>query len=115
MEKQIQLVRLLLTKTNEGKLQWKETTNELAFQTSFAQNSVWVLERPRAGDPDYVISLINGTGTVVESFSDIDLREASGDTGWYTILRELFEKARRSALGSDIVLKEILSSLEDNV
>ena len=52
---------------------------------------------------------------MVETFTDYDLdMEIYGrqDQEYYAVLRDIYEMARRRALGADKVLKEILRDLD---
>jgi len=53
---------------------------------------------------------------LVETFSDVDLKDSEQRTRagktWYILMRDLFENARRKALGADKVLDEIIADLD---
>jgi hypothetical protein len=49
---------------------------------------------------------------VVEKFTDVDLDKDTGEQTWFQKMSELYELARRTALGSDQVLREIIARLE---
>lgn len=56
---------------------------------------------------------------MVDSFSDVELDRdeiSLSEPGltWFPILKDLFETARRTALGSEKIITEILSELGDD-
>ena len=120
LEKQGRLVDALLKKTRSSQIDWKQTGDENAFQVSFKANSVLItrIARGQSEDVDYKISLINDTGTVAEQFTDVELYQDLGNPKdepdkWYKTMGTLFELARRTALGSDKLLDEILGEIDD--
>ena len=120
--KQQKLVDLLLERTRKSKLEWQTTLADNAFQISFRDNSVRLEQVETGGnEPDYVVSLINSEGNVVENFSDVDLWQDQKDLSesdrknYYRALAELYALARRTALGSDKVLNSILNELDDEI
>ncbi len=122
LEKQGRLVKALLKRTRAGEVDWKPTVNENGFQVSFKDNSVLIerVERPREEVVDYRISLINSEGAVVEQFTDVELNEdlgseTSSGSSWFKSMNDLYELARRTALGSDKILNEILGEIDDEI
>jgi hypothetical protein len=116
LEKQRRLAELLIQKTANGEIDWKETAEATVFQVSFATTTLQISTRwnQEAGEPDYLVSLLNEVGTVVDSFSDNDLQDKLTPPGtWFRRMEGLFHSARRSALGSDKILDDILSELGD--
>lgn len=49
----------------------------------------------------------------MESFDDEELK-ASGKSDSYKILKEIYETARRQALGTEQALDELLNALDDD-
>jgi hypothetical protein len=118
MEKQSRLVDSLLKRTKGGSLEWKPALDDGAFQVSFKDNTVRVRLNNTGTSTTYYIDLINAEGTTVESFHDGELDEDAGfevNTKWYGKMGELYELARRNALGSDKILDAILNDLNGDV
>ncbi|MGD9616870.1 MAG: hypothetical protein AB7H90_17300 [Alphaproteobacteria bacterium] len=111
--KYTQILHLLVEQTDNGKLDWKETGNESAFLVSFPNYSLMLSEKKaRDSDmPDYVISIINSEGKTVDEFSDVSLGTEYSGEDFFRLMRELFNKARRRALGVDEALNDILAHL----
>jgi ABC-type taurine transport system substrate-binding protein len=67
---------------------------------------------------DYEFLLINNEGKTVDSFTDVELADTEdfGDSKnqWYKDSQELYDLARRTALGSEKILNEILADLDDD-
>ena len=114
--KQMRLVRKLSELTDQDAIDWKQAVPEGLFQVSFRDNSVRIMLQSANAAPDIIIQLVNGDGEVVESFSDVNLQEASDDAQpgeWYNFLMSLYNAARRKALGADRVLNEIINDLDE--
>jgi hypothetical protein len=116
---QVMLVNRLSEKTKLGEVEWKQSADENAYQVVLKKNSI-KLGRAKpttnsGNNPLYIIELIDSEGEVVETFTDYDLdMEIHGrqDQEYYAVLRDIYEMARRRALGADKVLKEILRDLD---
>jgi hypothetical protein len=117
MDKQKRLVDQLLDKSRQGRLDWQETPSDESFAVSFSGNSIAIepLQR-RAG---YLIRIINSSGTVVDQFHDETLDETEEapnppfrSNKWFAKMRDLYDLARRTALGSEEILDEILGELD---
>jgi hypothetical protein len=122
LEKQRRLVELLLQRTKAGKIEWKTTIDDQAFQVSFRDNTVHLSQHNRAdGEFDYKITLLNAEGAVAEVFSDMELYEDQEELppdqrkSYYKIMGDLYELARRAALGSDRILNSILDELDEDI
>lgn len=75
--KYAQIVDRLVKKTEKGELDWKETANKEAFQVAFPNYSLLFSQESARGSsaPDYVVSIINAEGVVVDRFSDVTLEQ----------------------------------------
>jgi hypothetical protein len=121
MEKQKRLVRLLLKKTERGELDWREAVSANTFQVALTDKVLRIRTTPSRvtdEDVDFHIELVNSEGKIIDTFTDVELHqsEEDRDTRWYVQLRDLFDMARRTALGSEQILNELLSELgEDEI
>jgi hypothetical protein len=110
-----EIVRGLLDATNQNKVEWKEAARPDSLQVSFPNYTLVLGKRPNQRDrtaaPDYVISIINFSGTTIDSFSDVELDEGAGDQ-YFETMAALFDKARRQALGVEQALEEVLKELK---
>ncbi|MCK1655132.1 hypothetical protein IVA88_27330 [Bradyrhizobium sp. 149] len=118
LEKQWEMVRLLVERTEAGDVTWKPTAADDAFQVSFRNYSLLLskVSESNSRDPDFVISLINEDGVVAESFSDVELYHSCGPfpegaSPPFKAMENLFELARRQASGADKIIDEILLQL----
>lgn len=114
MEKQLRMIQALLRNTKSGKLEWKETGDNDAFQALFSGTS-FILRRERGGanEPDYQGIIINERGDVAESFSDTDFATEGRGPEAYHVMHELFDLARRKVLGVDRIIDSILKELDE--
>ena len=121
LEKQRRMVDLLLTRSKAGQIDWKTTIDDQTFQVSFRDNTVQIVQLPRQDTEfDYRITLINDSGAVIDAFTDLELFNDQKNLpevqrrSYYKMMGELFEIARRTALGSEKVLNSILKELGDD-
>lgn len=118
--KQMKLVQKLADLTRVGSLEWKPSVKNDVFQLSFRDNTIRIGQNVLPGFEgarDIQIQLINGEGELVESFTDVDLENDIENPrppgNWYPLMSDLYESARRIALGAEKVLDELLSDLDD--
>lgn len=108
------LVEVLLTQTAKGSLgslQWAPTENSDMFQASFPRYSIRLYPQSiNSFDVDYVLQILNELGEIVEEVTDRDLKDVLESP--YEKLRDLHESARRSAMGVESALDEILDFLD---
>jgi hypothetical protein len=119
LEKQWEMVRLLVERTEAGAVSWKHSAVDDAFLVSFRNYSLLLrkIASKEGAEPDFEISLINEDGAVAESFTDIELFHACGPFSGegnvpFKVLGKLFELARRQASGADKIVDEILGELK---
>lgn len=107
------LVQTLFNQTLRGTLAWERTLLEDVYQATFSNGAV----RVSSDVISYSVSLLNKEGKIVDTIDDTELSQAriplilKGYT-WYTMMKELYEMARRNALGADQVLTGILGELK---
>jgi hypothetical protein len=110
-------VKQLSKLTESGTIDWKPSINVNTFQVSFRDNTLRITSRPNENEQDFLVQLVNSNGELVETFSDLDLNDSDEPTesrkSWFGILRDLYENARRKALGADKVLDEIIADLDE--
>jgi len=108
-EKYQQIVDRLIDRTERHEIEWKEGVTSGVFQVSFPNYSLTLGQHDMVtGSFDYIISIIDAAGNVIDTFSDADL---GGD--YYPRMGDLYQNARRQALGVDMALDEILDELDD--
>src|SRR5271163_1720833 len=115
--KQRKLVQSLLNSTRVVSIDWKPSLQANVFQVSFQENTVRIglKEGRRQEEGGIMIQLVNGDGVVVESFTNVDLQAKHtciNPQPWFPIMMDLFDEARRSALGAD---KEIHERVIDEI
>ena len=104
------LIDVLVTQTENGSLQWAQTETSDMFQASFPRYSVRLYTQQASSiEVDYVLQILNELGEIVEEVSDPDLKEVM--EGSYKVMRRLHDAARRSAMGVESALDEILDFL----
>jgi hypothetical protein len=111
-DKIVRLVHLLLERTKAGDIRWEETSSANTFQCSLPNYSVVISQRPlvissgTVSLPTHALTLCNEEGKIIEELSDAVPSLLGG-----VELRELFEASRRSAMGVEKALDEILNLL----
>lgn len=110
-DKRTQLVTLLQKKTTESKLEW-EIVDGSTVSVPVGNNAIHLSEVAMFSqeEPDYVITIFNSQGTEVERYSDRDLYHLTEET-WFPAMQSLYRAARRSAMGADVVIDDILGRL----
>lgn len=103
------LIDRLLVKTIAMELKWSETSSQEAFQVSFSSYSVEV----EHSDNTTYMRIYNSDGKVLDWTSDNVMRR---DVSWNSTtairkLEELYQLARRQALGVDKALDDLLSAI----
>lgn len=120
-KKQMDMVMKLVNLTNSGAIDWKPSVNKNMFQVSFRDNTLRIaLKASRtSADSDIEIQLLNGSGELVESFTDVDLGSDAESQlsalAWFQIMSELYKAAQRTALGAEKVLDEIIADLDATI
>ena len=106
----LQKMALLLQKleklTLSGNLDWEPTEKDNVFQTSFPNFSVRIYPE----EEDYVISIFNSEGLLLESVTDPELSDILKDS--FSRMKALYESSRGYALGTEKVLDDILNELD---
>ena len=70
--------------------------------------------RPSDGNEslDYIVSIFDESGTVIESASDVELQKvAPGTAKVFGMMEDLYATARRNALGVDSALDALIGEL----
>lgn len=110
----ITLVRRLFQMTQENKLQWVETAREGVYQLGIDDYIVRVAEEhgdDEKSPPNYVLRVCNAKGVVLEQVTDDDISERVHDAGEF--MRDLYQRARRIAMGVETALDRIIQRLEE--
>ncbi|MDW3850743.1 hypothetical protein NMK34_29445 [Micromonospora sp. BRA006-A] len=110
--KLVSLVELLLDGTAAGDVSWNPARGENEFLSSGPNSGVklsrWMDDD---GDYNYGLYLLNPRGTVVaELVSEWDTSGTASQ--WNASLEELYDQARRQALGIDDLLDRTLADLQ---
>jgi hypothetical protein len=107
--KLIELAKLIYEKTKAGEITWEKTAYQGGFQTSFPKYSVIIRKLPVGlGAP--TILLLDDKGEVIEELAYNPVVETP--EGAVRLLDELFDLARRRAMGVDQALDELLRELQ---
>jgi hypothetical protein len=111
------LIERLLGLTDEGRIDWKETASEDAFQATVAQYVVTIGRARNSnnwGAWDYEIRVADRKGTLIDEAADSDFDNdvKIGVHPPYKALTLLYDGARRSARNVDKALTDLLASLD---
>jgi len=110
------IVQRLHGATISGKVDWELTEKEGVYQASYPDFSIRISTQP-AIEPepevfiDYVLSIYNNKGTLLESVTDVELQGEV--TTPFKTLGEIYESARGYALGLEQTLDSIINSLPE--
>src|SRR5258705_8645175 len=114
-DKYMRLVGLLIARTDAKTAPWEPTGRDGVFALSLPDYTVW-LARARNRDNnsawDIVFSILNSDGDVIDSFRDVDAASDLPDSATaYRQMENLYDKARRKALGVDKALDKVIEEL----
>jgi hypothetical protein len=103
-ERLAEIAKLLFENTVAGKIPWEKSSTKDEFQAPFGAKYIVVIK----GSSDYpYLTILDQDGDTVEDLSFTAAREADVQVE----LRQLYQGARRKALGSDEAVDEILREL----
>lgn len=111
------IINNIVEKTKAGKANWRETSDpdtvllsfsEYSFMLCKSEPNQWTRMMTMAGTPTTTIEfrLISNEGKIVDSF---ELRQR--DEHW-ELMNNLYEMARRKAMGVDNILKKLEKDLD---
>jgi hypothetical protein len=108
-EKLVRVLQSIDEATQAGNIPWEATSARDTFQASFRRYSVLISKHWHEELQDHyiVFSITNERGEVVE---EIDQGQASQSD--YNNMEGLFDAARRTAMGVEEALDELLQDLE---
>lgn len=106
------LAQRLVARQAKGRLDWKETEADGLFQVSFPDYSIRIsLQENRYGNDYAVVSIYNEEGTELDTFSSLNLQDEWPDANEQLV--QLYQSARRAALGVDKAIDSLLRELSD--
>lgn len=119
IEKEAEFVRRLHARTANGDITWYKTDTDGVFQVQLQDYLVQVNQRwaDENGDSVYTyVTVFNNEGGLIDSFNDNMLleSEALGADASF-LMSELFENARRIAMGMEQALDDLIFVLDQEV
>ena len=106
------MIQRLTEKTYRGEIRWQTADlNNERFQVTFPSYSV---HTSRSAGEGALVEIYNEEGTLIEGIHAPKLAESAGISpdSALRLMNELYESARRNALGVENALDDILSSLD---
>jgi hypothetical protein len=106
------ILRLYLATKND-RIKWEKTVEDNTFQTSFANYSLKI----NMWDSDdsgyiYVLSIVNSDGIEIARIMPEDVSNFTFEKKTsVAVFRDIYEKARRTALGIEKALDDLIESL----
>src|SRR5205807_6830201 len=99
------LIARLHDRTKEGKISWERTVDEGVFRATFGATSLSLVPGKTSDgwgnyDPTTLLRIFNDEGSVIEEISS----ETVGQRALADLMQELYELARRQAMGVDQIL-----------
>jgi hypothetical protein len=109
-EKLITFTHRIFEKTKNGELRWEATANSNVFAVAFPKYSVSLERVPETDDTRgfIVLRISNDRGQTVEEFSSWQASRSG-----FEDMAELFDRARRIAMGLNEALDELLRDLDE--
>ena len=114
-DKYLRLVTRLIEKTRRGEANWQIAPDDGVFTLPLADYSVNIAQlrsNSSSYETDIVISLVDPTGTTMDSVRDFELAsELHEPNKLIAAMERLYAEARRKALGIDQALDAVLGEL----
>ncbi len=104
-KKIVEIIDLLLEKTNEGSITWDTTVWDNVIQTSFTNSSVQIEYLKETGE--YNFKVFDNTGRIVDEVSDKVLQPYDPEIN--RKMKEIFEKAQEMSV--ERILEDIKEDL----
>jgi hypothetical protein len=115
-DKYATLVTKLYEATGDGLLKWSFDPEQGGLlYTPFGDHRLYIGEGENSkSDPIVWISIYDKSMNVIDNFNDDLLRgrKPSGYDDYWTYMSELYQMAKRSATGADVVIEDILKKLD---
>ena len=108
-----QVVTKLAQLTNNGQVPWKSTADPSAFAATFGGVSVLISSRRNPlRDSTYKLAVLDDQGNEIDSASYSTLDVTLGANQQNRGLESIFNVAKRSALGVDRRLEELMNAMD---
>jgi hypothetical protein len=104
----MKLVEGLLAQTREGLREWSETDQDFVFDCDTPRAAVRIESLDRDDGPPFRIVVLNSSGKEVESLNSTARGLDTFDIGAFA---ELYQLAKRSALGADELIDDLFEEL----
>ena len=111
--KLISLIRQLHKKTLEGKISWETTAARATFSASFSDYSIELNYLEDDFEDSIRISIYNNEGRLIEKTDNSEFKIGDLPKLSFDYLSEIFNMARRQAMGADAAIDSIISELEN--
>ena len=114
------VVETIKRKTDSGTLRWSQTETSGIFQVAFPSYAVRISKKENntssfstivLGRDFHIFSVYNDEGDIVESATTYELMKINDEAP--AKMAELYETARRQAMGVEDALDSILDDLDD--
>jgi hypothetical protein len=102
------LVATVLRRTDAGKTSWR-SMSETSFSLSLEHGALTIESRDNDGLEPYEVKVWNEKGVVIDGYETEDRSSASDRR----LLEELYESARRNALGVSDTIEALLNEVDD--
>lgn len=111
------LIQRLREKTDQGRIRWEKRAKDGDFIASFPNYAVLLSIRssPQFQNSDaYFLEILNEDGEIVEKVSDEDFEgDEFEEEDAFEVMEELYNSARRNAMGIEKAVDSLLSALAD--
>lgn len=111
------LVEKLYEMTVSGEAVWRDEDLSGRFSTAIGSRKIEIfsIATRDGGEPDIIVRIVDFIGTVLDTFSDVDLVDAKtrvpGFYSYYSLMSDLLRRAARKASGAEDVLDSVLRDL----
>ena len=108
-DKPHRLISLLFSRTEEGNLKWQDSADDRGYQVSFPNYSIVVdaYNDPSEDQPEILLRIMNNEGQEIDRYFAARLPKQTA-----VELGQIYDIARRTALGVETALDELIGELQ---
>ena len=109
-EKLLEIAQKLYKRTKEGSISWSLTDNDNIYQVDVSEYIIKISKEQLSVEPIFNLNIFNLSGVFLLSINSKEI-ETISEIPAATAMNEIYQIARRQALGVDKAIDDILKSL----
>ena len=114
MAEMIDIIKRLIDLTSENRAPWKPTANSSTFAVTYGDLSLLISSRMLKGTRTVRLSVLDGQGNEID-YAVLRPNRPGAGASRYKDLPRLFDAAKKSALGVEEKLNDLLDRMNESV